>query len=186
MVLRGNFSKVVLIITMVFFGALTTNATAQMAVDNHKPIKFDQNSETKPKAPNFELKTLNGKTVRLTDYRGKAILLNFWATWCGPCRQEIPDFVDLTKNKDPKKFVILGVAVQSGSKEDIQKFANKMKMNYPILIGDDSYIMKLMQWYGGIQGIPTTFLIDPDGKIQKKYVGPRTADVFWGDVQSVL
>ena len=173
-------------LVFLLFAGISVPADAQMNVDNHQSIQVDENSQNTPEAPNFELETLDGEVVRLTDYRGKVVLLNFWATWCGPCRKEIPDFVELTEDKDPEKFVILGVAVQSGSKEKISEFAQKNNMNYPVLYGANSYIMKMLGWYGNIRSIPTTFLIGPEGKVHNKYVGPRSADVFWSDVQSVL
>jgi len=180
------------LITLVVAGGiilLVNSSKAQkksINLQDESPISFDENSSVRPTAPDFELQTVEGKTVRLSDYRGKAVVLNFWATWCGPCRKEIPDFIKMTKEKDPKKFVILGVTLQSGSADKIKAFADKMGMNYPVLTGENGTMMHLAKLYGGVRAIPTTFLIDPDGKVQKKYVGPQTAESLWSDIQGVL
>jgi len=137
-------------------------------------------------APDFTLKNLEGETVSMADFEGKVVLVNFWATWCGPCRVEIPDFVELMKEKDTSKFAIVGITVQSGSAEQIQQFASNMGMNYPVLHGENNVIMGLAQEYGNVRSIPTTFLIDKDGTIQKSYVGPRSAEVFWEDISAHL
>lgn len=166
-------------------GAVTARQTG-VDLNAQKPITNLSASEEKPMAPDFELQSIQGETVRLSDYRGKVVLLNFWATWCGPCRQEIPDFIEMTKTKDSDRFVVLGLTVQSGSREQIAKFAKEMGMNYPVLYGDQATIMKLAQLYGGVTAIPTTFLIDPEGKVQKGYLGPRDGETFWNDIQSVM
>jgi peroxiredoxin len=118
-------------------------------------------------APDFSLEALDGKTMRLSDLRGKAVLLNFWATWCGPCKIEMPWFVDLQNQYASQGLQIVGVAMDDASKEDISKFAKDMGVNYPILIGKDS----VGDQYGGVPALPETFLIARDGKIVDKIIG---------------
>jgi thiol-disulfide isomerase/thioredoxin len=120
-------------------------------------------------APDFSLETLDGKTMRLSDFRGKAVLLNFWATWCGPCKIEIPWFVDLQKEYGSQGLQIVGVAMDDASKEDIAKFAKEMGVNYPILIGKDS----VGDEYGGVNGLPESFLIARNGTIIDRIMGLR-------------
>jgi thiol-disulfide isomerase/thioredoxin len=111
-------------------------------------------------APDFALQDLQGKQVKLSDFRGKAVLLNFWATWCGPCKVEMPWFVELQKQYGPQGLQIVGVALDDSGKDAIQKYANEMGVNYTILQGQDS----VGDAYGAI-GLPTTYFIDRDGKI---------------------
>jgi thiol-disulfide isomerase/thioredoxin len=118
-------------------------------------------------APDFALVSLDGKTMRLSDLRGKAVLLNFWATWCGPCKIEMPWFVALQKQYGSQGLQIVGVAMDDASKEDIAKFAKDMGVNYPILIGKES----VGDEYGGVPALPETFLIGRDGKIVDKIIG---------------
>jgi peroxiredoxin len=118
-------------------------------------------------APDFSLESLDGATMRLSDLRGKAVLLNFWATWCGPCKIEMPWFVDLQKQYGSQGLQIVGVAMDDASKEDIGKFAKDMGVNYPILIGKEA----VGQQYGGVNALPETFLISRDGRIVDKIIG---------------
>ena len=120
-------------------------------------------------APDFSLESLEGKTTRLSDYRGKAVLLNFWATWCGPCKIEMPWFVELQNQYAAQGFQIVGVAMDDASKEDIAKFAKDMGVNYPILIGKEA----VGDQYGGVPALPESFLIGRDGKIVDKIIGLR-------------
>jgi len=120
-------------------------------------------------APDFSLESLDGKATRLSDFRGKAVLLNFWATWCGPCKIEMPWFVDLQKQYAAQGLQIVGVAMDDASKEDIGKFAKDMGVNYPILIGKES----VGDQYGGVPALPETFLIGRDGKLTDKIIGLR-------------
>ena len=120
-------------------------------------------------APDFSLESLDGKTTRLSDFRGKAILLNFWATWCGPCKIEMPWFVDLQNQYGSQGLQIVGVAMDDASKEDIAKFAKDMGVNYPVLIGKEA----VGDAYGGVPALPETFLIARDGKIMDKIIGLR-------------
>jgi thiol-disulfide isomerase/thioredoxin len=120
-------------------------------------------------APDFSLESLDGKTLRLSDFRGKAVLLNFWATWCAPCKIEMPWFIDLQKQYASQGLQIVGVAMDDASKEDIAKFAKDMGVNYPILIGKES----VGQEYGGVDGLPESFLIARDGHIVDRIIGLR-------------
>jgi peroxiredoxin len=118
-------------------------------------------------APAFDLATLDGRRVKLSDYRGKAVLLNFWATWCSPCKVEMPWFVDLQKKYGNDGLVILGVAMDDSEPPKIAQFANEMGVNYPVLLGTD----KVSEDYGNVEFLPTSFYIDRDGKIVGKGTG---------------
>ena len=120
-------------------------------------------------APDFSLESLEGKTMRLSDFRGKAVLLNFWATWCGPCRIEMPWFVELQQKYGSQGLQVVGVAMDDASKEDIAKFAKDMGVNYPVLIGKEA----VGDSYGGIPALPETFFIGRDGKVVDKILGLR-------------
>jgi cytochrome c biogenesis protein CcmG/thiol:disulfide interchange protein DsbE len=118
-------------------------------------------------APDFTLKDIDGKTVRLSDYRGKAVVLNFWATWCPPCKVEMPWLVDLENKYRSQGLQVIGVALDEAGKDEIAKFARQMNLNYPVLIGDDN----TADAYGNVQMLPTTFYINAEGKIVARVVG---------------
>ena len=125
---------------------------------------------------------------RLEDYQGKVVLLNFWATWCPPCRAEIPDLVKLQQSFGRDKVAVIGVSVDAnGTQEQIRellgKFVRKYKINYQIVLDSEQ---RLAQQYGANQFIPTTFLIDQQGKIRQTYNGARPFDVFAQDVDKLL
>ncbi len=103
-------------------------------------------------APAFTLKTVDGKTVSLSDYKGKAVLLNFWATWCGPCKLEMPWLIDLQKKYAAQGFTVLGISEDDGSPKNVGDFAAKMGVDYPVLMADD----KTSTAYGGIDYLPTS------------------------------
>jgi peroxiredoxin len=129
-------------------------------------------------APDFELMDVRtGKAVRLSDYRGKAVLLNFWATWCPPCKEEIPWFIDLQKQYASQGLVVLGVALDDSGQKEIASFAEQMSMNYPVLLGNDA----VSNQYGNVDALPTTFYIGRDGKIVKRVfglVGPQQVEEY--------
>jgi peroxiredoxin len=133
-------------------------------------------------APDFELQSLEGKNVKLSDFRGKAVLLNFWATYCGPCKIEMPWFVEMQKEFGPQGFQIVGVAMDDASTEDIAKFAKEMGVNYPILLGKES----VGQSYGGIGVLPTTYFVDRDGKITAREFGLQSRSVFVDNIKKAL
>jgi thiol-disulfide isomerase/thioredoxin len=133
-------------------------------------------------APDFELPTLDGKNLKLSDLRGKGVLLNFWATYCGPCKIEMPWFVELQKEYGPQGFQIIGVAMDDASNEDIAKFVKEMGVNYPILIGKES----VGQSYGGVGVLPTTFFVDRDGKLIAREFGLQSRSVFVDHIKQAL
>jgi thiol-disulfide isomerase/thioredoxin len=118
-------------------------------------------------APDFALQSLEGNTMRLSDLKGKAVLLNFWATWCSPCKIEMPWFIELQKQYGAQGLQIIGVAMDDSSKEDIAKFAKDMGVNYPVLLGKE----EVGDAYGGVPALPETFFIGRDGKIVDKIIG---------------
>jgi len=133
-------------------------------------------------APDFELTSLDGKRVKLSDYRGKAVLLNFWATWCGPCKIEMPWFVELQKEYGPQGLQIVGVAMDDASRDEIQKFVKEMGVNYTILLGKEA----VGQQYGGVDVLPTTFFIDRDGKIVSREFGLQSRSLFVDNIKKSL
>ena len=133
-------------------------------------------------APDFTLESLDGKNVRLSDLRGKAVLLNFWATWCGPCKIETPWLVELQKQYGSQGLQVIGVAMDDSSKEDIAKFAKEMGMNYPVLIGKEA----VGDAYGGVPALPETFFIGRDGKIVGKIMGLESESEIEDSIKKAL
>lgn len=121
-----------------------------------------------PKAADFALpRSGDGKTLRLSDYKGKVRIVNFWATWCPPCRAEIPHFIEMYDELKGKGVEIIGISMDREGDKVVAPFVKDNKMNYPVVIGND----EVASAYGGIRGIPTTFIVDREGRIVKKYVG---------------
>lgn len=131
----------------------------------------------------YSVKDMNGTDVRLSDYKGKVILLNYWATWCGPCKVEIPDLVALQDKYKDKGFVVLGVS-QDDDPETLRAFASAYKMNYPVLVGRDQ--PDLLDAQGPLWGLPTSYLIGRDGTICTRHLGPATKEDFERELKALL
>ena len=136
---------------------------------------------THPLAPDFTLTDLSGQTLQLFRYRGEVVLLNFWATWCSPCRSEIPRFVDLQNKYGRDGFEIVGISLDDDPKL-VRAFYQQLRMNYPVAIGD----AKLAEQYGGVLGLPVSFLIGRDGRIYAKYVGEADISRIEREIKSLL
>lgn len=133
-------------------------------------------------APDFALTDLSGKTVRLADFKDKVVLLDFWATWCAPCREEIPDFVELQKQYAEKGFTLLGISLDEEGAVVVKPFAQQFGINYPVVIGNT----QVSTAYGGMQALPTAFLIGRDGRILEAFVGDRARPDFERAIRSAL
>lgn len=147
--------------------------------------------QNKP-APDFTLDDLSGRKVSLADFKGKAVLLNFWATWCAPCKIEIPWFIEFRDQYAPQGFEIIGVSSDDLDKDDsaklfmqkaeISKFVEQQKINYPILIDGDS----ISHPYGGVDSLPTSFFIDKNGIVVAQTVGLVSRDEIEADIRKAL
>ena len=139
-------------------------------------------ANAKPANLNFKIKDLDGKQVDLGSFKGKVILLNFWATWCGPCKAEIPGFVELqAKYRD--QLTVVGYSVDDDAPK-ARAFAQEYKMNYPILLGEGRE--DVQDAYGPIWGIPASFLISKDGRVCKKHLGIAPKSVFEKEITALI
>jgi thiol-disulfide isomerase/thioredoxin len=159
---------------LLFFFALP--APAQES--DQPTIRFVRNPDP---APEFNLAGLDGKPVILADTKGKVVLVNFWATWCGPCRAEIPDLVEL-QNKYKDRLQILGLVVDDEDQPAIKRFVAKYHVNYPVAIATDALRLE----YGGIPALPTSFVLDSEGRVVQKHEGLRDPVLYETEVRSLL
>ena len=168
---------VVLVVAMV----VSLMLVLAMSIVRHAPRKAGT-IRLNGAAPDFALQSLDGKTIRLSDFRGKVVVLNFWATWCDPCKVEMPWFVELQRQYGPNGLQFLGVAMDDASPKDIAGFARDMGVNYPILLGKEA----VGDAYGGVQFLPETFYIDRDGKLVDRAFGLKGREEIEDHVKKAL
>jgi peroxiredoxin len=134
-----------------------------------------------PLAPDFSLPELSGQELSLSDYRGRVVLLDFWATWCDPCREETPSFVELQNKYRDRGFQIIGVSMDD-TPEPVHEFYRQFKMNYPVVMGN----ARTGELYGGVLGLPIAFLVGRDGRIYTKHIGAVDIALLQKEILSLL
>jgi len=156
--------------------------TAPAAAAPTTPAPSPTSANDAPSAPDFKLKRLNGGEVRLSDYKGKVILLNFWATYCVPCKTETPWFVELQKKHADEGFQVIGITMDEPENKRLPKFVADMGVNYPIAFGD----YETADSYNHVQALPVTFLITRDGKVVKEIRGIESKEKLDAEVVKLL
>jgi thiol-disulfide isomerase/thioredoxin len=185
----------VIVLTVVALIGLTYYADKKTRVSNNVagPSRRDYSPDKSigTSAPEVQFKDLNGKDTSLGDYKGKVVLVNFWATWCDPCREEIPWLIDMQRKYADKGFTVLGIAMDEEGKKVVQPYVStehfevnseKLTMNYPIVIGNDDIAEK----FGGLLGYPTSVLISRDGKQVKRITGIISEGEMSHAIESLL
>ncbi len=183
----GLTALLVLVLGYIFIdsgnGAESETPAAIQQNEEARPVSESGGGDSQfPEAPDFALNNLDGIEERLSDYRGQVVFVNFWATWCGPCRMEMPYFVDLVNEYGNQGFVVLGIALDPREFERVPAFVDQMDINYPIMLDKKG----VSQLYGGIQSIPTTFVVNKEGKVVSRIVGSRPKAEFERIIQTWL
>ena len=160
--------------------------------ETQKPVNLKNRPSYAIKAPDFTLRTVQGDLFKLSDYQGKVVLLNFWGTWCGPCRREIPDLNELHKKYEKNGLEIVGLTITSGSPKNIIDFMEAWDMEYTVLTDINNYETQIVTAQFGraigqpITGLTTSLIIDQEGYIVKGYIGPRSENTFFQDLKSYI
>jgi thiol-disulfide isomerase/thioredoxin len=131
----------------------------------------------------FKIKDMHGATVNLADYKGKVLLVNFWATWCGPCKEELPGLIALYDEYKDKGFAVLGISGDDDA-ETLRSFSSEWKINYPLFVGRDE--QELLDAYGPIFGYPISVVVGRDGAVCARHIGPKTKEQFEKEIKALL
>ncbi len=181
--IRKLFLAIIFLTSFSIFGC-NRNASSE-DVKNDPPVteneQYVPSSSTTSKAPNFTLVDTQGKKITLSDYAGKVVIVDFWATWCPPCRRGIPDLIDIQK-QFKNKVAVIGISVDTDTKSNVVPFMKSMGINYPVVFASS----EVVQAYGGIEAIPTSFIIDKKGNISNQHVGLTDKSVIIDEIQKLL
>jgi thiol-disulfide isomerase/thioredoxin len=172
-------------VTLKTLSAVALIAALSACVRNPEPVHAASTVKevsTRKAAPEFTLKDADGKMVKLSDYKGKVVLLNFWATWCGPCKIEIPWFKEFETNYKNKGFAVLGVAMDDEGWEAVRPYLEQQRVNYRVLMGTEP----VGALYGGVESLPTTFLVDREGRIAATHIGLVSKSVYVNDLKDLF
>ncbi|MCF8261898.1 MAG: TlpA family protein disulfide reductase [Melioribacteraceae bacterium] len=173
------------IYTGIFFAVVAilfiVNNTRSEPESGPYPPNYKSASSNTSMAPEFTLKTTDGGNLSLSDYRGKVVIIDFWATWCAPCRKGIPDLVDL-KQKYGDDLEIIGISLDQETISQVVPFMQKNNINYPVVYGN----YQVTQQYGGVRSIPTSFVVDQEGKIVDSHVGLVSKNVYENLIDKLL
>ena len=170
-------NKNIILLLIIFFGIIGYSAlfSQDTLLTSSQKEKVKQALQDINKAPDFTLQAVNDSSYTLSKMEDKVVLINFWATWCGPCRMEIPEFNELYNSYHEKGLEILGVSV-SDNKKQLKNFAKSFTVDYPLLYGSARDLNKIMKDYGGVYAVPSTFLIGKKGSIIWKFPGAILKD----------
>jgi thiol-disulfide isomerase/thioredoxin len=168
---------------LVSLGAIWMVTSDEAVSPGAQPESGASSAVGKPAPLHFVVKDLDGNDVPLLSFKGKAILFNFWATWCEPCRDEIPDLVAL-HHEYRDRFTVVGMLVLDPVDAETKPFAERFKMDYPLLNANDR--VDVEDAFGPMWGLPTSVLVTPDGLVAARYPGPRTREQFEQEVRRVL
>jgi peroxiredoxin len=146
------------------------------------PVLRAENDFEAVPAPAWELPDVDGQVIKSDQFKGKVVVLDFWATWCPSCRAEIPGYVDLQKKHDKAGLAIVGVSLDRGGRDVVRRFITDEKINYPVVLGDD----RIVGAFGGVEAIPTTFIIDRNGVVRYRKVGAMETAQFEAVLESFL
>ena len=161
---------------------LTATALASCLVSSSFVRAAGEGSDDHPTAPEWKLNDLDGKSVSLSDFKGKVVILDFWATWCAPCRDEIPGFIALQKKFGDRGLVVIGISLDQEGAAFVQKFVKQQGMTYPVVLGDGAVVAA----YDGVAALPTTFIINRSGKVVKGHRGFTEPAIFEAEVAPLL
>jgi cytochrome c biogenesis protein CcmG/thiol:disulfide interchange protein DsbE len=183
---RGlTFASAVLIVlatyTFVFRPDVSERAPASSSANVHS-MPLTAADTSLQRAPDFALPTMGGDTLRLSERRGEVVVLNFWATWCAPCREEIPMFVEMQRELGDEGLQFVGISLDRDGFEVVRPFAENMGVNYPMVVDDGT----VAPMYGGIPTVPTTYLIGPEGRVHGYAPGLVTESVLRPRVEKLL
>jgi len=162
-----------------FATALVILASCTSPIPDDVRVKSEKDRKA---TPDFALKDMTGATVKLSDYKGKVVLLNFWATWCGPCKIEIPWFMDFQKTYKDREFAVVGVSMDEDGWDAVKPYVEQHKMNYRVVVGND----QVSQLFGSIDSLPTTLVIDREGRIASMHIGLVAKKTYEQEIEQLL